>query len=364
MRSRNIAKSGFTLVELLVVISIIGVLVGLLLPAVLAARESARRMDCSNRMKQLGLAMANYESAFRRLPTLRLGSTNPNDPYARIGGLVMILPFLEQQPLFDEMQSSIQIVHSASSRINEGSSSNSAMFCPLPDTPGDNGLIKPWLYKLTLFRCPSDPKQESAEEMGYTNYAFCVADTIVDNASGTTRGMFETKTFRRIAEVTDGLSMTIFMSEIKVGGEMIEWLGDPELLTPCKYSSKRNCGFSVSPLSSPAPPQFFGRGKRWVDGAPIFTSFNTILPPGDVSANHRKASDLAYGNFAAGSYHASEGVNCVFGDGSVRFISSSIDCGDLTKPAPSGRDNSESPYGAWGGLGTINLGEIMDVNSL
>ena len=364
MRCRKVSKLGFTLVELLVVISIIGVLVSLLLPAVLAARESARRMDCSNRMKQLGLAMANYESAFRRLPTLRLGSNNPNDPYARTGGLVMILPFLEQQPLFEEMQSSIQVIHSGSSRNQAGSLSNSAMFCPLPTTPGSNGLIKPWLYKLSLFRCPSDPKQDSPKEMGYTNYAFCVADTIVDNANGTTRGMFETKTFRRIAEVTDGLSMTIFMSEIKVDGKMIEWLGDAELSTPCKYSSKRNCGFSVSPASPPAPPEFFGRGRRWVDGAPVFTSFNTILPPGDVSANHRNASDLAYGNFTAGSFHASEGVNCVFGDGSVRFISSSIDCGDLTKPAPTGRENLESPYGAWGGLGTINLSEIVDINSL
>ena len=187
MRSQKVSKSGFTLIELLVVISIIGLLVGLLLPAVLAARESARRMDCSNRMKQLGLAMANYESAFRRLTTLRLGSTNPNDPYARTGGLVMMLPFLEQQPLFDEMQSSIQVIHSGSSRNQIGSLSHSALFCPLPSTPGSNGLNKPWLYKLSLFRCPSDPKQESAEEMGYTNYAFCVADTIVDNASGIDR---------------------------------------------------------------------------------------------------------------------------------------------------------------------------------
>ena len=92
------------------------------------------------------------------------------------------------------------------------------MFCPGPGTSGSKGIIQRWLDKLGLFRCPSEPMDESPEEIGDTNYAFCIADTIVDNAGVTTRGMFETKTFRGFAEVIDGLSMNIFMSEIKVNG--------------------------------------------------------------------------------------------------------------------------------------------------
>ena len=105
-------RSGFTLVELLVVIAIIGVLVALLLPAVQAARESARRMSCGNNLKQLGLAMHNYHDTFKRLP----GGTRDNDP-ANVGNrrpwvagdhrkgsvLVKILPYMEQGPLFDNL---------------------------------------------------------------------------------------------------------------------------------------------------------------------------------------------------------------------------------------------------------------------
>lgn len=108
----NRKRHGFTLVELLVVIAIIGILVALLLPAVQAAREAARRMKCSNNLKQLGLATANYEGAFRVYPPGRVGcdgiTTAPcaSDPnYMRVGssGFAMMLPFLELQPLYDNM---------------------------------------------------------------------------------------------------------------------------------------------------------------------------------------------------------------------------------------------------------------------
>ena len=352
---RHSKRFAFTLIEILVVISIIGVLVALLLPAIGAAREAARRMDCSNRIRQIGIAISNYESVYRKLPAMRLGNALENGPYARTSGLVMILPYLEQTALHEKMQSSIVNGHLSSTIA-------SAMLlpCPGPGSTGAGGqVIQPWLDKLSLFRCPSDPKTELEAEMGYCNYVFSVGDTIVDNANQATRGIFESGRFRRLSEIIDGLSNTIAMSEVRVDGKMFEWMSDDELLKPCRYSERNRCTASVTLNSPPSQPEFFGRGRRWVDGAPIYTAFNTILPPGDVSANHRNDSDLTYGNFAAGSYHAS-GVNCLFGDSSVRFISSSINCGDLSAIAPTTDSGIGSPYGVWGHLGTRASGEVAD----
>lgn len=363
MRRTFPAPSGFTLIEILVAISAIGVLLALLLPAIGAAREAARRMDCGNRMKQISLGMSNYESVYGQYPTCRRGSLYADDPYARISGLMMILPFVEQQPLYEKLNSSINYTHvvSTTSSFDYFCLLNlfpsTWMMCPVPTSPSSTVVIEPWLDKVVLFRCPSDPRRESATEMGYTNYAFSLGDSIIDNATGKTRGMFEASTYRRHRDVTDGLSKTIFISEIRVDGEMIEWLDDASLAIPRAYSKSSNANAIASNVP-PSAPEFFGRGRRWVDGAPIFTGFNTILPPGDVSADHRDGDDLAYGNFAAGSYHAGGGVNCAFGDGSIRFISAQVDCGDLSQPAPLGSDSFNSPYGVWGSMGTIAAAEV------
>lgn len=101
------SRRAFTLVELLVVIAIIGILVALLLPAVQAAREAARRMQCQNNLKQLGLALHNYHDTYKRLPSLAQGTNQAAVPerdsnYGMLGGIVHMLPFVEQTPLYDQ----------------------------------------------------------------------------------------------------------------------------------------------------------------------------------------------------------------------------------------------------------------------
>src|SRR5829696_3420124 len=96
-------RQGFTLVELLVVIAIIGVLVALLLPAVQSAREAARRMQCSNHQKQIGLALHNYHDVFGRFPYLRGGRNNPSNRGGDYHGLVAMLPYYEQGARYDKV---------------------------------------------------------------------------------------------------------------------------------------------------------------------------------------------------------------------------------------------------------------------
>lgn len=101
MRPEQHQSSGFTLVELLVVIAIIGILVALLLPAVQSAREAARRMGCQNNLKQLGLALHNFEGTYNRLPHGQLGGFSEGSPY--FSPLTQILPFLEESNLSDRI---------------------------------------------------------------------------------------------------------------------------------------------------------------------------------------------------------------------------------------------------------------------
>ena len=233
---------------------------------------------------------------------------------------MMILPYVEQQSLYEKINGSISYTHVVSTASNVdyfcllNFFPSTWMMCPSPTSSSSTVVIEPWLVKVDLFRCPSDPRRESESEMGYTNDAFSLGDTIIDNANGKTRGMFESTTYR---QPIDNLSTT-YRQPID------------NLSTTYRRHRDVTDGFS-----------------------------NAILPPGDVNADHRDADDLTYGNFAAGSYHVGGGVNCAFGDGSIRFITAQVDCGDLSQPAPLGSDSRDSPYGVWGSLGTISADELI-----
>jgi prepilin-type N-terminal cleavage/methylation domain-containing protein len=352
-------RSAFTLVEMLVVIAIIVLLISLLLPAVQAARESARRMQCQSQMRQVGLALANYESAHGQFPAMQSGASTAGK---RQSAFIAILPYMEMEVLFTQIDQRYQV----------GPNEYTPLGGPFPYMTY-NGRYKPYLIQPPILKCPSEIKVKRELEIGYTNYAFCVGDSINDNCSGPTRGMFEGTTYREHAAVKDGLSSTIAMSEIRVDGILLERFKSHEtndstndINLPCQFSSRAPC---------PTPPKEtisefqipYGRGLRWTDGAAVFTGFTTILHPNEPSASPRKASgfggECVGGIYSAGSYHASKSVNCLMADGAVIVISHNIDVGKLTIQAPAGNSMNQSPYGVWGALGTINSNELIDPKS-
>ncbi|HZN32490.1 MAG TPA: DUF1559 domain-containing protein [Pirellulaceae bacterium] len=286
-------RRGFTLVELLVVIAIIGVLVALLLPAVQAAREAARRMQCQNHLKQLALGLHNYHDTFNRLPPGQWNNFYSNDvPWIRGCWVQPLLPYIEQKNLYE--------IYEASLRTN----GNWALLCPNKDT-----LIR------TLI-CPSDgnsPKIQTRDTNTvngvagtmqglHTNYVVCSGSTAYGTGGLSLNGMFYTKSFLRLAEVTDGLSNTLMLSEICVVRD-----------TTANDLRGRYCNSweGNSWFTTLNPPNTSVRDTQNYQGVSIKQAPQTTVANNGTQALYAR------------SYHAS-GVNASLGDGSVRFVSNSI----------------------------------------
>lgn len=329
--------------ELLVVIAIIGILVGLLLPAVQAAREAARRMQCSNNMKQLGLALHTYHDTMKALPFGEF--FDAGGAGQRHSGFVGMLPYIEQGPLYN------QIVAVGYARV-----------------PWDGGFA-PFTQQVPTFLCPSDvSRTKNATDIGHTNYMFSRGDSSWDhnqwagNGGRGQRGMFTGQAIcKKLRDVTDGLSNTIAMSERTKGqsgmavldGGTVTNIGDnfrnnnPSACLAKVGAAKRYVGVSVD----------WWAGLRWPDGAPAFSGCTTVLGPNKASCT-QGGWDGEDGIYEPMSRHTG-GVTAVFGDGSVRFISESIDTGNITLPPPDapGQPNAQSPYGVWGSMGSARGGD-------
>ena len=285
---------GFTLVELLVVIAIIGILVGLLLPAVQAAREAARRMQCSNNLKQIGLAMHNYESTMKCFPAaniVRVGSPMRGDGFT---WHARILPYLEQNALYDRI-------------------------APLMGTDVGNQDSAEQVFagkttRLPMYQCPSHPSGVSnPSKNGYqlsTYNAVCGNTTFNDDQLDEAtdvgyngNGMFYMNSRTRFGDIPDGSSNTYMVAEVQ-----------DEL--------------KGAPNSNRMP----GSDRRY-----IFSGDSDNNPPTDVSeyligmetddpinVNQRDA-DGYFNNDGeyAGSFHTG-GAHFALGDGSIRFISQNI----------------------------------------
>lgn len=371
------AHPGFTLVELLVVIAIIGILIALLLPAVQAAREAARRMQCTNNLKQVAIAMHNYHDAYNSFPT-RCGFYNPpSSNYTRcsFSPLLFILPFMEQGSVYDSVLTDAKATYQSKGWITPGSDSIAAL---------ENALI-------SAFQCPSDgngrDKTDGTAPQYRSNVALSSADIVHDyeytgtitgstnsfftNAAIMSRGLFTAFAWHDTGAILDGTSNTIFASEIvssptssstdppktiKGGTALVAGIcssSSPKQLVPSACVAIRSGNYYASGTTRSL------RGHRWANASVWVQGFNTAMPPNGPNCLRAASS---WGFMSAQSYHAG-GVNAAFCDGTVRFISDTINCGNLAAGSnySLGAFVGESVFGIWGALGSPNGGETASL---
>ena len=376
MRNKKSRDRGFTLIELLVVIAIIGVLIALLLPAVQSAREAARRAQCINNLKQIGVAMHNYHTAINAFPSGVTASYNAIDgnciAWTGWSAQALLLGYLEQQPLY-----------------------NAANF--MMDARYANGVCYPTNRtvvdtKISSFLCPSDA---NAGLICFNNYYGSRGTTITADwgvqggappkcgGGQISTGIFAYGSAYGVNAITDGSSNTIAFSESVTGN------GSPR---PAKYITGVNIDslsqygtpliqlqdpYSTLPIGAAAPGTVVSailntcqtqsvtatqnsgltsnKGMEWSSGCEGFTLFSTIVPPssnqytfgacrfGCGGCNTVYAGDHAHLTNAS-SYH-SGGANALFADGSTRFIKSTV------------------AMSVWWGLGTKAGGEVISADS-
>ncbi len=310
-------RSGFTLVELLVVIAIIGILVGLLLPAVQAARAAARRMSCSNNLKQVLLAVHNYESAFKRLPAAWTKPSQSGDGWS---AQARLLPFVEQLALSDGVEFAAGY-------------KGAEIFV-------DGERVKVSSFRVPTYLCPSEVNDRtrydsSGQAQHYPlSYAYNAGRWFVydPNDQKVGDGVFLTNRYSRFRDVLDGLVNTLAFSEVKGWTPYLRDAGQLGSL-PMPLVSDQICALGGSFKSETGHTE-------WVDGRVHQSGFTTTFPP-----NHKVLCefndlefDLDFTNMREGktsnartyaavtsrSYHGG-GVHSAMLDGSVRFVTESIE---------------------------------------
>jgi prepilin-type N-terminal cleavage/methylation domain-containing protein/prepilin-type processing-associated H-X9-DG protein len=328
-------RRGFTLIELLVVIAIIAVLIALLLPAVQAAREAARRMQCVNNLKQIGLAAMTYEGSIGCLPW-----GEPIRPAfnSAPSGFVMMLGALEQQALYNACN------------FSGGNGSNFwNSICPANQTVQTTTI--------NAFLCPSDSNRLSfTPPMGGTNYASnagCNANSFQGTTPSADSGpYYGIGGITRISNVTDGTSNTVGFSEIVkgIGTSAGTFDNTRPPASPVKAgaaSGNRQTDYSTCRAALPSPTNTSGGwplGAAWWWGRSGQTRYNHVMTPWVWSCDFGgDNADSDSDAITAGSRHPNL-VNCAFVDGSVKAVKATVSTT------------------VWWGISTMSGGEVVDAS--
>jgi prepilin-type N-terminal cleavage/methylation domain-containing protein/prepilin-type processing-associated H-X9-DG protein len=346
-------RSAFTLIELLVVIAIIAVLIALLLPAVQAAREAGRRAQCTNNLKQFGIALHNYHDTFGCFPFGKGGDymsvVQGAPPYARWSPHSQLLSLIEQ----GNVAAAIDFRYPPET---PDIGVPGQVYLPAYQDPGrQNSTV--CRIQIATFLCPSDPAGVG-NWPGRNNYVANEQTWICDltdgsmsmmNMMGPTdqpRGVFYNKSSVRLADVTDGTSQTAFFSEKLRGNGTPNPRTDMFMMsvTGSLDDTYRACRGMADSMAMPLLSQ---QGATWSMGEMVSTTYNHVAPPNNRTCAGMDATMMGSMSMAGmpvqippSSYHPG-GANLLLGDGSVRFIKDSID------------------LRVWRALGTRNGGEVV-----
>ncbi len=339
------SRQGFTLIELLVVIAIIAVLISLLLPAVQSAREAARRAQCVNNLKQIGLAMHNYHQALGSFPmavTRAFSDVGVQTDWGTLGAQALMLPYLEQQPLYMSINFNWNLWQGLGNVINQTA----------------------WRTRVNSYECPSDGL---VGQDNTNSYFGSVGTTVGFRNNANSRGIFSFSRTIGLQDVTDGSSNTICYSEALVSSTagaatQQRWRDGPAPSGASRSSAytSQNGADNLAGMQQDWEQcnRFFRtdinrgqRGYRWGLSNLGESLFQTLIPPNSTQYpwNSCRLDCPGCGVLHSGYYNATSnhpgGVNVSMADGSVKFIKSTIS------------------MQIWWALGTRDGGEVVSSDS-